>query len=173
LWFRDMNVPLGTPVDTTEDQDETMAGLYLYWTIYDNWALTAGLWYNEFDRAKETPDSRPTRIRTLSVPVALSYFSPLGLFATIGTTYVHQNADRFTDPPPPFGCEGPCPDGTDDFFLVDASIGYRFPGRYGIFSLEGPICWIRSSTIRTMTSEPREHALALGRSFLSEQSWHA
>ena len=137
LSIRDMNVPLGTPVDSTENQDERVAGLYLYWTIQDDWALSTGMWYNEFDRAKEIPDSRPTRIRTLRIPVVLSYFSPLGLFATIGTTYVHQNADRFTDPPPAFGCGGACPDGTDDFFLLDASIGYRFPGRYGIFSLEG------------------------------------
>jgi tetratricopeptide (TPR) repeat protein len=134
LSFRDMNVPLGIPVDTTEDQDETRFGLYLYWTIYDDWAMTTGLWYDEFDRAKESIDDRPTRIRTLSVPVALSYFNPLGLFATIGTTYVHQNADRFPGPP---ACDEACSDGTDDFFLLDASVGYRFPGRHGIFSLEG------------------------------------
>jgi outer membrane receptor protein involved in Fe transport len=62
---------------------------------------------------------------TYSFPFGVRYFHPSGAFAGIGATYVNQDVDR---------SEG-FPDGSDDFFVVDAAVGYRLPKRFGIVSL--------------------------------------
>ena len=62
---------------------------------------------------------------TYSVPLGARYFHPSGFFAGAGVTYVNQDVNRedFTGP-----------EGNDDFFYVDAAIGYRLPKRFGIAS---------------------------------------
>ena len=65
----------------------------------------------------------PRRMNTSYVPLSIRYFNPWGFFAEIGTTYIHQtirNGDV----------------DSNDFILVDAAIGYRFPKRLGLISLE-------------------------------------
>ena len=57
----------------------------------------------------------------------MRYFHPSGAFASFGTTYVNQDVKR---------SEGSFfADGSDDFFVLDAAVGYRFPNRLGIASL--------------------------------------
>jgi len=60
------------------------------------------------------------------VPVTVSYFHPSGFFAMAGVTFVDQDVERL----PGFTNQG-----HDDFFVLDAAIGYRFPNRLGIASL--------------------------------------
>jgi outer membrane receptor protein involved in Fe transport len=62
------------------------------------------------------------------VPLGLSYFHPGGFLAALGVTYIHQHV---AEPP-----ESPFPQGDEGFVTVNASIGYRFPRRRGLVSLE-------------------------------------
>jgi outer membrane receptor for ferrienterochelin and colicin len=113
----------------TEDRDEQLHKLYLYWTPRDQIAVSAELVYDKYDSENgvSSAGGRPD-VETYSLPVNLAYFRPSGLFATIGGTYVDQDVDRSDSTS--FN-----PDGSDNFFLVDASVGYRLPKRRGIISL--------------------------------------
>src|SRR5262249_20954898 len=72
----------------------------------------------------------PRHLKTLSAPIALRYFAPNGFFAGVATTYVDQEVIRTPDAKA-IGLS----DGKEDFVLVDASIGWRFPKRFGLASV--------------------------------------
>ena len=64
--------------------------------------------------------------------VTVSYFHPIGLFTRLRTTYIDQEGE-FTSGPG-FLSNVPTTDKNDQFWLVDASVGYRLPKRYGFIS---------------------------------------
>ena len=70
----------------------------------------------------------PSRVSTKSVPLTVRYFSPVGYFAQLGATYVHQSVDL-----PQISTFGT---NHDQFVLIDAAVGYRFPERHGVLSIE-------------------------------------
>ena len=70
----------------------------------------------------------PVEVETFSVPLTARVFLPFGAFASLGVTYVNQDVERS-----PLSI---LPDGSDDFIVVDASVGYRFPNRRGVASFE-------------------------------------
>lgn len=70
----------------------------------------------------------PKQVETWSAPISVRYFHPSGFFAGVIGTPARQDVQRQQ--------ETGLPDGDDTFFLVDAAIGYRFPQRSGIASLE-------------------------------------
>jgi hypothetical protein len=72
----------------------------------------------------------PEKLETFSVPLGIRYFHPSGVFAGFTTTYVNQHVRR--TPGNFFGFA----EGRDDFFLLDAAVGYRLPNRLGIVSLQ-------------------------------------
>jgi tetratricopeptide (TPR) repeat protein len=113
-----------------EDRDEQYHQLYLYWTPSDRVGVNAKVVYDLFE--SEIGDATelsnlPERVRTLSLPVGVSYFAPSGLFGTLGATYVDQKVRRSE-----FSTQG---QGDDQFFLVDVALGYRLPKRAGVLSL--------------------------------------
>jgi tetratricopeptide (TPR) repeat protein len=114
----------------TEDRDEQLHKLYLYWTPMEQLAVSAEIVYDQYESEDgiSTSGGRPEEVQTYSVPVSVSYFRPSGFFATIGGTYVDQEVKR---------ADGAfiSSDGQDNFFLVDASVGYRLPKRRGVVSL--------------------------------------
>ena len=57
------------------------------------------------------------------------YFSPVGWFFGITATWVDQTVERADSNP--FASEG-----DEQFTVLDFGLGYRFPKRYGIVSLE-------------------------------------
>ena len=110
------------------NQDEQLYWLYAYWTPVTDWALDAEVRFAGFN-SEDAPDQDiPSHVKTLTVPITLRYFSPAGWFTAFGPTFVHQQVERRD--------VSTLPDGDDSFVLVDAAIGYRFPKRYGIVSLE-------------------------------------
>ena len=114
------------------DTKEQLHQAYVYWTPFDELAVRAGFAYDKFDRESEDFLARvisqdPLKVETISVPVNLSYFHPSGFFAMAGATFVDQDVDRLS------GFEN---QGHDNFFVVDLGIGYRFPDRIGIASLQ-------------------------------------
>jgi len=64
-------------------------------------------------------------VETTAFPVSARYFHENGLFAQLGATPVSQSLDV-----------SPTSTDRDDFLVVDASIGYRFPNRRAMIALE-------------------------------------
>lgn len=131
--WRDLDVPLFEGFDEVivEDWDEQSHRAYAFWTPIPEVSLSAEFVYDRFesDPGPGTDDfGFPLRVETFSVPLAARYFHPNGFFAGIGATFVDQEVDRTAASG---GAEG-----SDSFFLLDAAIGWRFPNRRGIASLE-------------------------------------
>jgi tetratricopeptide (TPR) repeat protein/opacity protein-like surface antigen len=133
--WRDIKEPL---IDGIEDKfvkdhvEEQLHQAYLYWTPFDELAFRVGFAYDKYDKVSDDIAIRvgsqdPTKVETYSVPVGLTYFHPSGFFAAAGATFVDQNVDRLEE----FENQG-----HDNFFVVDIGIGYRFPDRRGIASLQ-------------------------------------
>ena len=89
--------------------------------------------YDTFDAEEGllTDSVVPKTVKTLSVPLVARYFHPNGFFAGIGVTHVDQEVVRTDTAKEESGFS----DGNDEFFVVDASIGWRFPKRLGIATL--------------------------------------
>jgi ferric-dicitrate binding protein FerR (iron transport regulator) len=114
------------------DTNEQLHQAYIYWTPFDELAVRAGFAYDKFERESKDFLARivsqdPLEVETISVPVNLSYFHPSGFFAAVGATFVDQDVDRLSE----FSNQG-----HDNFFVVDVGVGYRFPNRHGIASLQ-------------------------------------
>jgi tetratricopeptide (TPR) repeat protein len=125
---------LETPLFLTESQqiivderDEETLRAYLNWTPHSNVAASVEYRFDRFEREKEDifSDAFPKTITHL-IPVTLRYFHPSGFFARVGTTFVKQDVDFFTEEA----------SGNDEFVLVDTAVGLRLPNRYGIVRLE-------------------------------------
>lgn len=115
-----------------DDADEQLHQVYLYWTPFDELAIRAGFAYDKFEKESDDFSVRvgnqdPLEVETISVPVGLTFFHHSGFFAAAGATFVDQDVERLSQ----FDNQG-----HDSFFVVDLGIGYRFPDRRGIASLQ-------------------------------------
>jgi tetratricopeptide (TPR) repeat protein len=125
--------PPAAPVTTTgmTDWRERQGRVYLYWTPDDRIALSAEYQYEEIDRDREFAVFLE-QVKTHRVPLGAAIFHPCGFFSRLNGTWYHQEGS--------FNLQGSPSDafvpGSDSFWVVNASIGYRLPGRYGILSLE-------------------------------------
>jgi tetratricopeptide (TPR) repeat protein len=141
--WRDPTVPvlnsLGQAVFETRNEQSHRA--YLFWAPTPRLSLSGQLVYDTF--SSETGlltsfSTTPKSLKTFSIPVGIRYFDPSGFFAGVVATHVDQEVLRtcgsscFT----PSGAllTGP-PFSQSDFFVVDASMGWRFPKRLGIATL--------------------------------------
>ncbi|OYW63210.1 MAG: hypothetical protein B7Y26_13710 [Hydrogenophilales bacterium 16-64-46] len=136
---RDMDVPVFGGTWVTEERDEQLHRLYLDWILSDRLALHSELVYDRFHSesgfATESINGVPEKSVTWSLPMALTYFDPSGFFAGLGVTYVDQSVRRSATADFFASLDGFQISGDDDFVVVDASIGYRFPQRRGMLSL--------------------------------------
>jgi tetratricopeptide (TPR) repeat protein len=133
---RDLDVPTEVLVPPAPasiqilDWKERLGHAYSYWTPHPWFALSADYLYQKFDR---DGDLAP-EVKTQRVPMAIRFFHPCGAMAMFKGTYFDQEGTFFligqspsTDTPE---------SGEDRFWIFDASVGYRFPKRYGIASVE-------------------------------------
>src|SRR5918999_4266062 len=121
--------PVGSEfVFENEDFREDLYRAYLDWIPHQDWAVSAAYQFETFKLEKRISSERPTRVDTMSLPFGIRYFNPSGFFAQLGATYVRQEVEL--DPASTFKTD------SDDFVVVDAALGYRFPKRWGILSLE-------------------------------------
>jgi outer membrane receptor protein involved in Fe transport len=128
---RDLEVPREnflTGENISEDQQEDLDRIYLYWTPRPEWAVHTEIRRERFERKDTLGLDQPLEVETTSLPIFLRYFSPEGVFAQIGTTFVQQDVELAATST--FGKD------SDDFVVVDAAIGYRMAQRRGILSLE-------------------------------------
>ena len=136
---RDLEIPfrsivlddLGSVIsDAAErgDAKEDLVRAYVFWTPHPWLALSAEYQYERFKHDDDVAFLFQ-KVTTQRVPLGLRFFHPSGLSASLKTTYYHQNGDfrRLTGV-----C---CESGQDDFWLVDAAIGYRLPKRFGLITV--------------------------------------
>ncbi len=110
---------------------ESLARAYFYWAPTDWLALSAEYQYERLKRSAEFPGAAEVvESDTHRVPLGLSVFTPGGFTARVRGTYVNQD-----------GVFGDFSRGTveggDQFWILDASISYRLPRRWGLITLEG------------------------------------
>ena len=131
LSFRYLDEPVFVGSDAvTEDREEVYHRVYAYWTPTSDLAVTSQLVYDLYksdDGLATAFDNLPERVRTVSLPMGVTYFRPSGFFAGLVGTYVDQKVER--------AVTATQADGHDEFFVVDASLGYRLPKRRGTISL--------------------------------------
>jgi TonB dependent receptor len=132
--WRELSIPildLEGQSKRLENSDEQTHHAYVHWLPIPEVALSVEFLYDKFTAEKgdflTDIFGFPEKLVTYSVPFAVRYFHPSGFFAGAGATYVNQDVTRSD-------ATG-LPKGSDDFFVVDAAIGYRLPRRFGIVSL--------------------------------------
>ncbi|PTN12807.1 FecR domain-containing protein [Nitrosomonas aestuarii] len=130
---RDLKVPVVESISNIalEKQKEKLYRGYFYILPHKFWAIKSEAQFEKFSRGI-TGILLPTRIETFSAPVSVNYFNPQGLFAKLTGTYVRQELERAPITPGAVTTTG-----IDSFFLLDMAVGYRFPNRMGLVSLEG------------------------------------
>jgi hypothetical protein len=123
---RDAEVPLiqsrQPPQFSFQDQEEELYRAYLYWMPHPHWAVNIETLYENTEKENAIP------VETLTVPVAVRYFNPRGIFAELGATFVSQEVDAQATPT--------FSETRERFVVLDAAVGYRLPERRGIVSFE-------------------------------------
>lgn len=127
---RTLEIPFTIGVSTTARAhwDEDLARAYVYWTPASWLALRGEYRYERLDRDRVL-DEGILRAETHRVPLTASVFHRSGLRGRLTATRVLQRG-AFEDAT--FAIQP----GEDRFWVVDASIGYRLPRRWGLVSLE-------------------------------------
>ena len=135
--FRDLDVPFtdlagAEPEVKTADWEEQMLRAYIFWTPHKWFSLTAEYWWEDLNREDNADQSAPgaRNAKTQYFPLSINFFHPSGLGAMLKGTYVDQEGEFERKDFP-----GAFTEGSDDFFLVDAALSYRFPKRYGFLTL--------------------------------------
>jgi tetratricopeptide (TPR) repeat protein len=120
-----------------EGQDERFYRSYIHWAPHPRVALAGEYQFEAFERQSLVLEGRRMflglpELRTHYLPLDISYFHPSGLSATLGATYVDQEATRqeLARSRREFSRSH------ERFWTFDASIGYRLPKRYGLVSLD-------------------------------------
>jgi hypothetical protein len=126
--FLDFAEDPANPTAREVDWDEYLARAYLFWTPHPWLALRTGYVFEQFKREEEFTLG-VKEVDTHRVPLGFAFFHPSGLSASLGATYWNQDG-TFT------GVLGTdFRPGSDDFWTVDAAIGYRLPKRYGFITV--------------------------------------
>jgi hypothetical protein len=104
------------------DVQETLFRAYVYWAPTDRVATRGSL---ELDDFSSNSKQDITDLETFAIGLSARYFMLSGLFANGGLSLVHQSIGDASN--------------EDDgaFFVIDAAVGFRFPDRVGVMSLEG------------------------------------
>ena len=116
---------------TTVGWDENIGRAYLFWTPHDWISTSLEYGYSRFERDRTfVGNDLFTTLNTHKFPLGINFFHPLGFYMHFKATYVDQDGE-FGDP-----IFGVTESDSDQFWIVDAAVGYRLPKRYGIVSLE-------------------------------------
>jgi tetratricopeptide (TPR) repeat protein len=130
--YRDLQVPfipLGSAQPSESDWEEKVGRAYLFWTPHRWLGLSAEYLYERVER--EEKFARGVRdVKTHYVPLGINFFHPSGLGASVKGTYVNQKGSFEL-----VGAMGTFENGEDDFWVMDASINYRLPKRYGFITV--------------------------------------
>jgi tetratricopeptide (TPR) repeat protein len=115
---------VGGPIEIQKtNQKEQQHHAYLCWVLSRQWIVDLESWYERVTISSGFPD----KIETYRIPLTLRYFEPHGFFAKLTETWVDQRITNRTAPDS--GAE------SDQFWVMDISLGYRLPARRGLFTL--------------------------------------
>ena len=131
--------PINFPMDPRLEADwkEEVFRAYVFGIPHRWVGLRVQYLFEDFVRERQWTAFEFLQMETHRVPVGITFFHPLGLTASYTLTYWHQRG-QFTDPNAGFDTFPPTEvflDETTDFWLSDASLGYRLPRRYGVVSV--------------------------------------
>jgi tetratricopeptide (TPR) repeat protein/opacity protein-like surface antigen len=129
---RELDVPFSSAGSVLQaDYEESLIRSYLYWTLHSWVVARAEFQYERFERdPRQVGTDGFTELNTYRVPLGINFFHPLGLSAGLQGTYVNQDG-KFGDPR-----NAPVVPADDQFWVVDLSVGYRLPQRWGLITLE-------------------------------------
>lgn len=113
------------------DWKEDLGRAYLYWTPRAWLAMSAEYQYEFFKRRGSFGVEGTSIAYTHRIPLGISLFHPSGFRARLKTTYVDQVGDFEST-----STGEVLKDQSDQFWVVDASIGYRLPHRMGLLTLD-------------------------------------
>ncbi len=116
-------VRLNTSSVVFDEREEDTYRAYLNWSLGARWAVTAEY---QLEKINNGNNRGPDQLDTITVPVGLNFFHPDGVLASLGISYVDQEVKP----------QRSSQQDSDNFALVNASLGYRLPKRYGIIGLE-------------------------------------
>lgn len=125
---RDLEVPVQNDDVIFQDEQEDLYRAYLYWTPFSSLAFSSDFYMEKFKLEEEGDVNEPIKVDTVSVPISLNYFGPLGFFGKFSPIFIYQSVER--------SAGSSMEDGNESFILVNATIGFRLPKRRGIVSLE-------------------------------------
>jgi tetratricopeptide (TPR) repeat protein len=130
-----------TGTATTLTAHDQLGTAYLYWTPVNWLAVNASYQYERRDTgvgydATYTPLG--LNVTTSRVPLGLNLFHPSGLFAKFKATYISQRGifEQCQVPISPSCLAYGMVPGNSQFWVLDASLGYRLPKRLGIISVD-------------------------------------
>jgi tetratricopeptide (TPR) repeat protein len=108
---------------------EHIARAYLYWTPDTRFAIGTEYEYEKLDRGTDFQLNEIVNSRTNRLPLSVRYFGAGGITARLRTTHVDQqgvfsNLTTATSAP-----------GHDQFWVTDAEVEYRLPGRRGFVTV--------------------------------------
>jgi tetratricopeptide (TPR) repeat protein len=134
---RDLDVPFVSTSLTGEvrrvDWKEYLARAYLYWTPHPLLAVNLEYLFERFDRDPFAGGGTGVvEVETHRLPLGISFFHTSGFSARLKATFVDQEG-KFTPRVFEPGVSAP---GADQFWVVDAGVGYRLPKRRGLITLE-------------------------------------
>ncbi len=111
------------------DWKEYLGRAYLFYTPHEWLSLSGEYLYEKFER-EERFAFGIVELKNHRVPLGVNFFHPCGFTAKLKATYIdHEGVfGRQTVP-------GLFEPGEDDFWLVDAAVGYRLPKRYGFITV--------------------------------------
>ena len=110
-----------------DDWSERFGRAYLYATPHPSVGLSLEYLFERFEREGTFGEDQIVELSTHRVPFGVACFHPTGFIGRVRATIVRQDGIfGTTDLPAP---------GDDTFGVVDGSIGYRLPKRYGLLTL--------------------------------------
>lgn len=123
--FTDLSNPSG-PVAVSEAQSEYQGRGYVFLAPHDWVALRAELIWDLFKTAGIT--DQPRTLTTHRVPLGINFFHPSGLSAYTTATYWNQEGTFLR-------LNGNVESGSNNFWIADVGLSYRFPDRYGLLTV--------------------------------------
>jgi hypothetical protein len=116
--------------------------------------LTDEYQFEEFD-SDRISTAATDKLKTHRIPLGARFFHPSGFFGSIEGIYVNQDG-RFQNV-----LTGQVSAGRDNFWILNASVGYRFPRRYGFLALDAAN--LLDENINFQDSEANNPRISYGR----------
>ena len=140
------------PVKQEFDLEEMLIRAYLNWAPFSFLSLAFEYQFEQFDRPLEfTGPELITDLDTHRFSIGIGGYHPSGFSAMLKPTYVNQDGK--------FAPQGPFGDTIsedDQFWILDASISYCLPKRFGLITLEAKNLFDESFNFQdTDPSNPR------------------